>query len=422
MRDRRFGDRVAGAHARVQRRERVLEDHLQRGLVAGTQQHRLSAEQHLAIARRIQAAHDTAERRLAAARLADQPDDLARVHVEAHVVDRVHDLLVHRRAELRGEPLDRVEPLHEAFRDVADLECRGSAHALGCGVSRSTVRAAAAAAPGHSGTRRRAAGTQRHLAERCDERQSSAHGCTRAPAPFATVAKRAAGGQPQQRRRHAGDLPQALAARVVRGYRIEQAARVVVRRRIEHLGRPALPRRCARRTSPRRGRPVPAITARSCVIQISAVPASRTSCCISCRIWPLHRDVERGRRLVGNDQRRAIQQRDRDRNALAHAAGKLVRVLAQPLGGRRDAHARQALRCNARAPRARRHARARGSSRSSACRCAAPGSGSSSGPGRSSRCDCRAGRAALPDRRPPARGLRSARCRWRCARAGRSVP
>ena len=44
-------------------------------------------------------------------------------------------------------------------------------------------------------------------------------------------------------------------------------------------------------------------------------------------------DVERSRRLVGDEQARRAGKRDRDRNALAHAARHLVRILARaPLG------------------------------------------------------------------------------------------
>ena len=47
----------------------------------------------------------------------------------------------------------------------------------------------------------------------------------------------------------------------------------------------------------------------------------------------LHGHVERGGRLVGEQQLRAARQGDRDHDPLAHAAGQLVRVLAQaPLG------------------------------------------------------------------------------------------
>ena len=51
----------------------------------------------------------------------------------------------------------------------------------------------------------------------------------------------------------------------------------------------------------------------------------------------LDRHVERGGRLVGDQELWFAGQRDRDRHALAHAAGKLVRILRQPLLGRGDA-------------------------------------------------------------------------------------
>src|SRR6185312_14876982 len=51
----------------------------------------------------------------------------------------------------------------------------------------------------------------------------------------------------------------------------------------------------------------------------------------------LHRDVERGGRLVGDDQRRIGGERERDDDALAHAAGELVRIGGEPLPRRRNA-------------------------------------------------------------------------------------
>ncbi len=52
----------------------------------------------------------------------------------------------------------------------------------------------------------------------------------------------------------------------------------------------------------------------------------------------LHGDVQRGGRLVGHDQLRAQGQRHRDHDALLLAAGELVRVAVDALGGVRDAH------------------------------------------------------------------------------------
>ncbi len=54
-------------------------------------------------------------------------------------------------------------------------------------------------------------------------------------------------------------------------------------------------------------------------------------------------DVERGGRLVGHQQPRLGGQRDRDRDALPHAAGELPRVGAQRLLRVGDAHRVQQL-------------------------------------------------------------------------------
>ena len=51
----------------------------------------------------------------------------------------------------------------------------------------------------------------------------------------------------------------------------------------------------------------------------------------------LDRDVERGRRLVGDQQLGRARERHRDHHALAHAARELVRVGPQPVGRARDA-------------------------------------------------------------------------------------
>ena len=48
----------------------------------------------------------------------------------------------------------------------------------------------------------------------------------------------------------------------------------------------------------------------------------------------LDRHVERGGRLVGDQQVGVPRERHRDHHALAHAAGELVRVVVEP-GGRR---------------------------------------------------------------------------------------
>ena len=52
----------------------------------------------------------------------------------------------------------------------------------------------------------------------------------------------------------------------------------------------------------------------------------------------LDRHVERGRRLVGDQQLRLAGQRHRDHRALPHAARQPMRMLVEALRGRRDAH------------------------------------------------------------------------------------
>ena len=57
----------------------------------------------------------------------------------------------------------------------------------------------------------------------------------------------------------------------------------------------------------------------------------------------LHGDVERGRRLVGDDQRRPAGERDGDHHALPHAARELVRIVVHALLRFGDAHRAQQL-------------------------------------------------------------------------------
>ena len=67
----------------------------------------------------------------------------------------------------------------------------------------------------------------------------------------------------------------------------------------------------------------------------------------------LDRHVERGRRLVGDQDLRVAGERHRDHHALAHAAGELVRVLVDAPLRRRDADEVEQLDRALRAPRAR---------------------------------------------------------------------
>ena len=57
----------------------------------------------------------------------------------------------------------------------------------------------------------------------------------------------------------------------------------------------------------------------------------------------LHGDVERGRRLVGDEQVGAVGERHGDHHALALAARELMRIGAEPLGRIDDADLGQKL-------------------------------------------------------------------------------
>ena len=71
----------------------------------------------------------------------------------------------------------------------------------------------------------------------------------------------------------------------------------------------------------------------------------RSRRCSSSRVEDLrlHGDVERGGRLVGEQQLRAAGEGDGDHHPLAHAARQLVRVLAHPPRRLGDAHVGEQL-------------------------------------------------------------------------------
>ena len=80
-----------------------------------------------------------------------------------------------------------------------------------------------------------------------------------------------------------------------------------------------------------------AITARSCETKTSATPSSLAQRAQQLEDLVLDRHVERGRRLVAQDQPRVAGQRDGDHHALAQAAGQLVRVRPRAPRGVGDA-------------------------------------------------------------------------------------
>ena len=94
---------------------------------------------------------------------------------------------------------------------------------------------------------------------------------------------------------------------------------------------------------------VSAITPMSCVISITAAPCSRAEALEERDDLRLDRDVERGGRLVGDQQPRLGGERERDHHALAHAAGELVRIVLVARFGRRDADLAQQASARSRA-------------------------------------------------------------------------
>ena len=83
-----------------------------------------------------------------------------------------------------------------------------------------------------------------------------------------------------------------------------------------------------------------ATTPRSCVISTTRHAEGAAQRRDQFQHLGLDGDVQRGGRLVGDQQPRFAGQGDGDHDALAHAAGKLVRVIIQAGLGRRDADQR----------------------------------------------------------------------------------
>ena len=122
----------------------------------------------------------------------------------------------------------------------------------------------------------------------------------------------------------------------------------------------------------------------------------------------LHRHVERGGRLVGDDQVRIVDQRHRDHRALPHAAGELVRILVDAPVRLRDADPVEHLDRPRAGPRPWTPGGGPGTPRRSAGRPCSTGAAPTAGPGRSSPCRGRAVSAAhasvmATTSRPPTR-------------------
>ena len=113
--------------------------------------------------------------------------------------------------------------------------------------------------------------------------------------------------------------------------------------------------------------------------------------------------VQRGGRLVGDEQLRAAGQRDGDHDALPHAAGELVRVLVKAPAGHRNVHQAQQFDGLLAGFGLGDLPVRRGRLRRSGSRPSSWGSATGTGPGTPSRCSCR---GACASRRRSARAAR----------------
>ena len=338
-------DRGSDRHRRVQRRVRVLEDHLQvpaqrpnsRSLQAGEL---LALELARALAGGDEAEQRAPERRLARARLADEPEHLALAQVEADPVDGLH------RARLAAAQARANEPCSgEVDLEVADLD-QGVAASARVGVATSRFlrdgerlaleRLAAAGGDLVLGPVQPALRAARRPRGRDSDRLTAAR------RPASRPGSAGGSGTPAAGRRGPAARPGWSAARWSTARSSSAAARASTGARAAAktcLAPPCSTIRPAYMTATRSQ--ASATIPRLWVISSSAVSKLRRRSARMRRIWRLDEHVERGRRLVGDDQAGPQHERQRDHDPLAHAARELVRVLL--VARRRDAHAAQRL-------------------------------------------------------------------------------
>ncbi len=211
---------------------------------------------------------------------------------------------------------------------------------------------------GHAGVSLSACGCQQRAARPCGWTTMAGAVAHAASARAQRGEKAQPGGRLGGRGRRAGNLGERRAALLPRRRRADQPARIGVQRPRQHgLDRSFLD-------------DAPGIHDRDAVgepghhREIVGDPDQRGAGLRAQRLHlgedlRLDGDVERGGRLVGDQQQRPVQQRDRDGDALAQAAGELVRIGLQPLVGRGDADGGERRRAPAPAPPVATPARAR---------------------------------------------------------------
>ena len=324
-----------------------------------------------------------------------RPERLAAAHAQRDAVDGAHVALGAAEDHPAGRgSTSRRDRSPTSVRGRARAALRGSTDSsrgrgLGrrleevLGVAHDDLRRRASSATSAQAPPRRAAApprAQRSIAHRAAIGEAApGRQVARDPAPCPSmVAQAALRSEPRLAQRDA----------------LEQAARVRVHRLREEVAHAARARRPAPRTSRRRRCAFSATTPRSCVMRRMLMRAAACRSLQELEDLRLDGDVERRRRLVGDEELRLARERHGDHHALALPAGELVRVGVDVRLGRRDADEPEQL-DGARARFAPRLllVQADGLRRSASPPCR-PGSGSSSAPGRSSRRRCRGPRAS----------------------------
>ena len=268
-------------------------------------EHVLAAKRHLAGGRLDQPQHAAAGRALAAARFADQREGLALVDGEADVVDRAHD-----------DDFSRNSP---PPRSKCLTRLRTSTSAI----------------------RRRLIGVRQHLTSDRRHLRRPGKRVAHRHAIAAARRERTAGGSEAR----FGTVPSIACSR-------------------DRLRRPeSTPAAPACRDAADSGRcraPAPASTMRPAIHHRDAIGRLGNHAEVvrdqqqrqvelalhlaqQLEDLRLHRHVQRGRRLVGDDERRPAGERDRHHHALPHAAGQLVRIVVDALVGIDDLHRAQQI-------------------------------------------------------------------------------
>ena len=317
MCQRTFGNRRSDAHARVQRRKRVLEHHLDaRGALAAASHDRHARDMRRSGCRRQDAGDDAAERRLPATGFAHKPEDLARIDRQRHAVERVNRPRLDRAAERCSDLFPERQARRELLRDVLDLDKRAHRDSAASGWWQRKARV-----PWRS-----ISGIRRHRS--------------------VLSLQRGRNEQPSGSLNSDGVVP-GICAKVTprlgaRGQRFKEATTVRMARRAQHRRRRTLLDDAARvhhedaARERRDGREIVADPdQRHPEIAHQAAHLGED--------LRLNRNIKRRGRLVAHDQRRLVQQRNRDRDALAHAAGELVRIGIEPLCGIGNAHSGERL-------------------------------------------------------------------------------